>query len=51
MKYAGLTIGIPKEVLAGERRVAATPETAAQLVQQGAEVLVEAGGRTRRLYQ
>ena len=43
MKYAGLTIGIPKEVLAGERRVAATPETAAQLVQQGAEVLVEAG--------
>ena len=43
MKYKGLTIGIPKEVLAGERRVAATPETAARFVQEGARVLVQSG--------
>ena len=43
MKYQGLTIGVPKEILAGERRVAATPETVAQFVKGGAKVLVEAG--------
>ena len=43
MKYQGLTIGVPKEILAGERRVAATPETVAQFVKDGAQVLVEAG--------
>lgn len=41
MKYAGLTFGVPKEILAGERRVAVTPETAAQLIKGGAKVLVE----------
>ncbi|HHT73662.1 MAG TPA: NAD(P) transhydrogenase subunit alpha [Firmicutes bacterium] len=43
MKFTGLTIGIPKEILAGERRVAVTPETAAQLVKDGARVLVQKG--------
>ena len=43
MKYAGLTIGVPKEILAGERRVSATPETVGQFVKRGAKVLVEAG--------
>ncbi|HPT84181.1 MAG TPA: Re/Si-specific NAD(P)(+) transhydrogenase subunit alpha [Limnochordia bacterium] len=43
MKYQGLTIGVPKEILTGERRVAATPETVAQFVKGGAKVLVEAG--------
>ena len=43
MKYAGLTIGVPKEILAGERRVSATPETVSQFVKRGARVLVEAG--------
>lgn len=43
MKYAGLTIGVPKEILAGERRVSATPETVGQFVKGGAKVLVEAG--------
>ena len=43
MKYAGLTIGVPKEILAGERRVAATPETVALFVKGGAKVLVESG--------
>src|SRR5690554_1096452 len=43
MNYQGLTIGVPKEILAGERRVSATPETVAQFVKGGAQVLVEAG--------
>ncbi|HHY15125.1 MAG TPA: NAD(P)(+) transhydrogenase (Re/Si-specific) subunit alpha, partial [Firmicutes bacterium] len=43
MKYNGLTIGVPKEILAGERRVSAVPETVAAFVEQGARVLVEAG--------
>lgn len=43
MKYQGLTIGVPKEILAGERRVSATPETVSQFVKGGAKVLVEAG--------
>ena len=43
MKYAGLTIGVPKEILAGERRVAATPETVTSFVKGGAKVLIETG--------
>ncbi len=35
MKYNGLTIGVPKEILAGERRVSAVPETVAAFVEQG----------------
>jgi H+-translocating NAD(P) transhydrogenase subunit alpha len=38
-----LTIGIPREVYAGECRVAATPETAKVLQKMGFKVLVEAG--------
>lgn len=36
-----MLIGIPKEIMQGERRVAATPETAAKLIKDGAEVWVE----------
>lgn len=36
-------IGIPKEVFAGERRVAVTPDTAKKLQKLGFEVLVEKG--------
>src|SRR5699024_12578623 len=36
-------IGIPKETLAGETRVAATPKTVSQLIDLGFEVLVEHG--------
>lgn len=43
MKYAGLTVGVPKEILSGERRVSATPETVGQFVKGGAKVLVERG--------
>ncbi len=38
-----MKIGIPKEVAAGERRVAATPETIQSLRKLGFEVIVEAG--------
>ncbi len=40
---AGLKIGIPREIYAGECRVAATPETAKVLQKKGFTVLVEAG--------
>lgn len=36
-----MVIGIPKEIMRGERRVAATPETVAAMVADGAAVLVE----------
>lgn len=36
-----MIIGIPKEIMPGERRVSATPETVAKLVADGATVLVE----------
>lgn len=38
-----MKVGIVKEVRPGERRVAATPETAGKLVKLGFEVLLEAG--------
>src|SRR5690606_10707157 len=37
------TIGIPKEVHSGERRVAATPQTILKLKKLGFDVLVESG--------
>lgn len=41
MKFQGLTIGIPREIMKGERRVAATPDTVKKMVLEGATVLVE----------
>jgi len=38
-----LTIGIPKEIMSGERRVAATPEIVKKMVSDGAMVIVETG--------
>ncbi|MEE8429369.1 MAG: Re/Si-specific NAD(P)(+) transhydrogenase subunit alpha, partial [Gammaproteobacteria bacterium] len=38
-----MKIGIPKEVHAGEKRVAATPDTAGRLIKLGFSVAVEAG--------
>ena len=43
MKFSGLTIGIPKEIMPGERRAAAIPETVKKMKDQGARVLVEKG--------
>lgn len=36
-----MIIGIPKEIMPGERRVSATPETVGEMVKSGATVLVE----------
>jgi NAD(P) transhydrogenase subunit alpha len=38
-----LKVWVPKEVAAGETRVAATPETVKRLVKEGLEVVVESG--------
>lgn len=43
MKFQGLSIGVPKEIMHGERRVAAIPDTVKKMVAEGANVLVEAG--------
>lgn len=43
MKFEGLTIGVPKEIMQGERRVAATPDTVKKMVSEGASVLMERG--------
>lgn len=43
MIFQGFRIGIPKEIMSGEKRVAATPETTRKMVEEGAEVLVETG--------
>jgi len=43
MRRSNMVIGIPKEILSGEKRVSATPETAGKLVKDGAVVLVEKG--------
>ena len=37
-----MKIGIPKEVLDGETRIAATPDTIKKLCKKGAEVFVQA---------
>ncbi len=41
MQFQGLIFGVPKEIMPGERRVAAIPETVKALVSKGAQVLVE----------
>src|SRR5215203_4599436 len=38
-----LLIGVPREVFAGERRVATVPEVVEKLIKQGFRVTVEAG--------
>ncbi len=43
MQFQGVTIAIPREIMPGERRVAATPETVNLLIKQGAKVVIEAG--------
>ncbi|MDZ4236360.1 MAG: NAD(P)(+) transhydrogenase (Re/Si-specific) subunit alpha, partial [Dietzia sp.] len=41
-----MIIGIPKESLPGETRVAATPQTVGQLIKLGYDVVVESGAGT-----
>lgn len=51
MKIKGLTIGVPREIMAEERRVAATPETTKKMVDQGARVLIQAGAGEGSFFQ
>lgn len=43
MTFSGLTLGVPREIMPQEARVAALPETVRSMVGAGARVLVEAG--------
>ncbi len=43
MRFAGITFGVPKEIMQGERRIAAIPETVKKMVLNGAKVLIEKG--------
>jgi len=45
-----MIIGIPKEIMKGERRVSAIPETVAKFVKDGATVLVEKSAGEGSLY-
>jgi len=46
MNFKGLTVGIPKEIMEHEFRVAAIPDTVKKLVAQGARVVIESGAGT-----
>ncbi|MCG5073907.1 Re/Si-specific NAD(P)(+) transhydrogenase subunit alpha [Paraburkholderia tagetis] len=45
-----MTIAVPREAFADERRVAATPESVAQLIKLGYEIEIEAGAGERASY-
>ena len=45
-----MTIGIPKEIMMGEARVAASPETVKKFIQDGEKVLIEKGAGINSLY-
>ncbi len=45
-----MKIGVPKEIYAGERRVATTPDVVAQLIKLGFDVAVESGAGTESSY-
>lgn len=45
-----MLIGIPKEIMHGENRVAATPETVEKFVKEGFAVLVEKGAGEGSFY-
>lgn len=45
-----MIIGIPKEIMVGEARVSATPETVKKFVQDGMTVLVQAGAGVKSLF-
>ncbi|MGV8963763.1 MAG: NAD(P) transhydrogenase subunit alpha [Candidatus Saccharimonadaceae bacterium] len=45
-----MTIGIPKEIMMGEARVAASPETVKKFIQDGKKVLIEKDAGINSLY-
>ena len=48
--FAGLVIGVPREIMPGERRVAVIPETVQAFVNGGARVVVQSGAGTGAYY-
>ncbi|HOR93778.1 MAG TPA: NAD(P)(+) transhydrogenase (Re/Si-specific) subunit alpha, partial [Spirochaetota bacterium] len=50
MELQGLTIGILKEIMENENRVAGIPETVKKMVDNGAKVLVESGAGLGSFY-
>ncbi len=50
MNLDGVTIGIPKEIMPGERRVAVIPDTVKKFVEAGAKLLLESGAGHRSFY-
>ena len=45
-----MTIGIPKEIMTGEKRVAASPETVRKFIEDGQKVLIEKDAGVNSLY-
>lgn len=43
MKFTGMKIGVPTEIMPGEGRVSSTPETVKKMVDEGATVYVQKG--------
>lgn len=43
MQLEGVIIGIPREIMPGEKRVAAIPDTVQKMTEAGARVLIESG--------
>ncbi len=43
MNFTGLTVGVPREIMEHEYRVAAIPETVKKLIAGGAKVMIESG--------
>jgi NAD(P) transhydrogenase len=50
ISYAGLTVGIPKEIFPLEKRVAATPESVERLIKPGFSVLIEDGAGEKSFF-
>lgn len=46
MQLEKFIVGIPREIMPGEKRVAAVPDTVAKMVSSGARVLVQSGAGT-----
>ena len=51
MGFSNIIIGIPKEIMKGERRVSAIPDTVKKMVERGAKVLVEKGAGEGSYFQ
>lgn len=45
-----MTIGIPKEIMTGEKRVAASPETVKKFIEDGQKILIEKDAGINSLY-